>query len=429
MATGWRRDERSTRHGPTWCLFGAAPDTDNLGVTALHHATVTGLLHQCPDAQLVVFDNGFGHGPTVLDAGNGRALHHHRAGARDSRRIWRPESFAHLRASTLVGGVGNQGARTLLAADAVLDLSGGDSFSDLYGSARFDAVIAPKTLALARHRPLVLLPQTYGPFREPRHERAARAVLRGATQAWARDPDSFERLRELLGLDFDAARHRCGVDVAFALETREPELVPDPLRGILEQRSEPIAGVNVSGLLLNDSEAVRRFGLQIDPREVAERLLAELAATGARVVLVPHVIGTSVESDTSACGALLAALPKAYRGQVVLAPEWRDPRLVKWLIAQFDWFVGSRMHSTIAGLSSAVPTAAVAYSLKTRGVFATCGQADQVIDGRSTPTDEAVARLLDSFTARDMTSARLRAEVPAVLRRTADPLAAVPGAA
>ena len=38
------------------------------------------------------------------------------------------------------------------------------------------------------------------------------------------------------------------------------------------------------------------------------------------------------------------------------------------------------MHATIAALSSGVPCATVAYSLKARGVFASCGMAHAVAD-------------------------------------------------
>src|SRR5690606_7878378 len=160
-----------------------------------------------PEAAVVVFDDGWGvrpDGPRVT-----------RAGARLSRRWHRPESFAHMRASIALGGLGNPGARLLREASAVLDVSGGDSFADLYGDKRFRTVARPKQLALAARRPLVLLPQTYGPFRSPRVRAQASRLLRGAAQVWARDRRSKEVADELLG----SATARLGVDMAFGLPT------------------------------------------------------------------------------------------------------------------------------------------------------------------------------------------------------------------
>jgi polysaccharide pyruvyl transferase WcaK-like protein len=41
---------------------------------------------------------------------------------------------------------------------------------------------------------------------------------------------------------------------------------------------------------------------------------------------------------------------------------------MKWIIAQCSVFAGARTHSTIAALSSGVPTLSIGYSLKARGI-------------------------------------------------------------
>jgi len=58
--------------------------------------------------------------------------------------------------------------------------SGGDSFADLYGDWRFSAITAPIALALVMELPLVLLPQTYGPFSTAETRRRARELQLGA---------------------------------------------------------------------------------------------------------------------------------------------------------------------------------------------------------------------------------------------------------
>jgi len=95
-------------------------------------------------------------------------------------------------------------------ADAVLDISGGDSFTDLYGEKRFWDVARPKLVALALGGPLILLPQTYGPFRDERLRQIASRIVDRAKMAWARDEHSFRSLRELAGNHFDPARQLCG---------------------------------------------------------------------------------------------------------------------------------------------------------------------------------------------------------------------------
>jgi polysaccharide pyruvyl transferase WcaK-like protein len=91
-----------------------------------------------------------------------------------------------------------------------------------------------------------------------------------------------------------------------------------------------------------------------------------------------------------------------------------DEREVKWVISKLDWFCGTRMHSTIAALSSGVPTASVAYSDKTRGVFDTCGVGDQVIDPRSLQTRDVVERLSACWAGRAETAQILASSIQRV---------------
>ncbi len=79
---------------------------------------------------------------------------------------------------------------------------------------------------------------------------------------------------------------------------------------------------------------------------------------------------------------------------------------MKGLIACVDWFCGTRMHATIAGLSSGVPTAAVAYSIKTKGVFESCDQGHRVVT-TDTPTTDAIDLLAAAWADRDRTAAEL----------------------
>ena len=153
------------------CMFGAAGDSGNLGVSALLYASLTGLSRREPGAKMTVFDNGWGVRDTSIttDAGD---FQYSLCGARASRRYYRPESFWLMQMSSYLGGLGNPGMRAIMEASAVWDISGGDSFTDLYGKKRFDAIVKPKEICLAAGTDLILLPQTYGPLRTQRQSKA-----------------------------------------------------------------------------------------------------------------------------------------------------------------------------------------------------------------------------------------------------------------
>ncbi len=410
-------DADPTRRSLRLCYFGASPDTGNLGVSALCNSVVAGIGRVSATTDLTVFDEGRGVRFESILAG-GRPFRFAWCGATQTRRYWRRASYWNVRVSARLGGLGNPAAERLLASDAVLDVSGGDSFTDLYGPKRFASVTFCKRLVLELGKPLILLPQTYGPYRDARSRAVASDIVRRAAMTWARDARSFEVLRDLLGADFDPDRHRCGVDVAFALEARPPRNpLPETVAGWLAdapgRRAEPVAGFNVSGLIWNDPAAARnRYGFKADYRECVLGVLRRtLRESNARIVLVPHVLTPPghYESDPAANEAVIAALRNDGDERVRRAAQQRlasvpavysDPGETKWIISRFDWFCGTRMHACIAGLSSGVPTAAIAYSEKTLGVFEMCSQGKQVADPRAEATEEVVTQISASWDAR-----------------------------
>lgn len=404
---------------PRLILAGAAPDTGNLGVSALSCAMVEGLLTRIPRADLTVFD--FGRG--LRWEGRQGARGHWLCGAKHSRRLYRPETMWNIRVAAGLGGLRNPAAQRLLTADAVLDISGGDSFSDLYGPRRFRAVALTKLLALEHKVPLILLPQTYGPFSSARARGCAAGIAGKSVMAWARDERSFAALRSLLGDRFDPALHASGVDVAFSLRAVEPRSeIAGPLKDwVCRARGRELVGINVSGLLFNNAaEAGARYGLRADYRGVMIGFVRKmLAGSDADVMLTPHVVTPRghYESDVDACEVVREALGDSGMGRVAVAPALGTPGEVKWLIARTDWFCGTRMHATIAALSSGIPSAAVAYSPKALGVFECCGQGEHVVDPRALGTEEVVERLWWSWNSRGEARRALRGALPAVLNR------------
>jgi len=380
------------------CLFGASDDTGNLGVSALLRGVLAGIAARAPDAEVVVFDHGRGSGPASATLGD-EPFEYLRVGAPYTRRVHNPESFARLWLDQAVGTSRHPGIRALRSADAVLAIAGGDSFADIYGRSRLRSVTAPMELSLDLHRPLVLLPQTYGPYRSQGMRQQAERIVRGASMGWARDPRGHDVLLDLVGPDDDPSRYKLGVDVAFAVPLAGRETVARTYGGVRGLLAEPddgpeLVALNVSGLLANGGQ---QFGgtLSAEYREVMARLVRHVlqADREARVVLVPHVIGAASESDEPACRELADELGT----RVVAAPPTADPGVAKALIARASWFCGARMHATIAALSTGVPAAAIAYSDKFAGVFEGVGRGSAVADARALDGDELVRTLVDSY--------------------------------
>jgi colanic acid/amylovoran biosynthesis protein len=402
------------------CLIGMAPDTGNLGVSALCASVLSGLFEHSPTALVTVWDGKRGVRPFVWELG-GKSIKMSRCGAYHTKRIYRNECLSNIRFCALFGGLWNGGAQSICSSDAILDISGGDSFTDMYGPWRFRAVTMPKLIALERRKTLVLLPQTYGPFIKSSTRDTAQKIVRSSVMAWARDERSFEVLKDLLGDSFDPCRHRVGVDVAFGLPVAVPdEKIIAKQREWFEDEFTPLVGVNVSGLLLNRlQESSVRYGFRADYRDVILAfLLRLLKESEARVLLIPHVVTPPghYESDIEACETIASAFQGRFENRVSVAPVVHDPCEVKWIIGQCDWFCGTRMHSTIAALSQGVPTSAISYSPKTLGVFESCSLGAHVADPRKMDTQAVVDQLWLSWLNRESARRSLDAALPQVLK-------------
>ncbi len=386
------------------CFFGASPTTGNLGVSALHDSVIGMVARWCPHADLSVFDYGRGERFTHHEFDKG-ALRVRQMAAHPSRRIWRRDSLLNMRASQWFLGARsesiNPGLALVRQSDAVMDISGGDSFTDIYGRRRFWDVCLPKLIALESHRPLILLPQTYGPFQSNRLRRVAERIVRGSSLAWARDARSFQSLQKLLGSDFDPERHKLGVDVAFGLEPHPPdELLPTEIGTWLQESQHPIVGVNISGLLYHSPRRQAELGFKLDYGKLMLELTQRLLSQGnVRVLLLPHVLSPHghYESDPQACEAIAQQLVPQDPDQLRVVPACLNASQTKGLVSKLDWLVGARMHATIAALSSGVPAAAVAYSPKFLGVFERCNQSASVADPTSLDHTAAIGLLWRAF--------------------------------
>ena len=399
-------------------IAGARPDTGNHGCTALSVCATTGLLQRLPHTHITLLDLGTGmrDASTIID---GKEYQYRKWGAVNSRKFYKKSAFWNMRASAFLGLKGNSGAVSMKEADAVFDISSGDSFGDLYGEHRFYDDILPKLIAIENKRKLILLPQTYGPYRKPKNKEIARRIVKSSFHSWARDEHSFEILKDLLGDNFDSNYHHSGVDIAFLLPVIKPS--DNELTTWIQQKrlaGESVVGINVSGLLYEKPEyASKNYEFRANYDTVINNLIEYLLKEPSNnLVLVPHVEAGGMH-DRDISEQILSRLREKYSHRVSIVPRGMQAPEVKHIISGFDWFCGTRMHSAIAGLSSCVPTTAIAYSLKTKGVFETCGQGGQVVDPRTSTTDQLYESIADQYEHRSDCQSTLKEKIPQVKQR------------
>lgn len=283
-------------------------------------------------------------------------------------------------------GRGENHLSILRGCNLVCDISGGDSFSDIYGVRRFSLQWAEKLLSIVARKPLILSPQTIGPFLRPWTRRLATLILNRCHAVVVRDHPSFEFVHAIS----PEARAIEATDVAFRLPYTPLRLQPD---GRLR------VGVNVSGLLFNGGYTRNNmFGLTADYDLLLRTLLRRFLDTAnVEVHIIGHVISgaVAVEDDYRVCAALAAQFPGT-----VLAPRFEGPCEAKSYISAMDFFCGARMHACIAAFSSGVPTVPIAYSRKFAGLFHSLGY-HMVADCRTQTTSEVADTVLAGYAERD----------------------------
>lgn len=407
-------------------LLNAAPDTGNQGVSALCLSALSGLSSR-NIGPISVADHGRGLRRANLGFGDVDLI-----GLSHTRRYWRSECLATVRILTRLGGAFSPTARKIAKSRTILDVSGGDSFTDLYGTRRFRAMVLSKQLALDNGLPLILLPQTLGPFRDNDARDEAVRILSGARAVWTRDVASLDFLREALQSRFDPARHRLGLDMAVALPKMRPEQpLPAPLHEWLSvTRDFPLAGLNVSGLLSCRPEMAKlQFGLAArhdDQIEAAARSILDHDPE-MRLLLVSHVHrhNGDPESDLSAAIALKAKLASSYPDRIEVLPGTMNAMELKWVLARLDWFAGARMHATIGAFSAGTPTLALGYSNKAAGVFSQCGIGEHVADLRRLDGAAIGQAVASSLMQRDAMQSELARLLPQLQARAQSQMDAI----
>ena len=350
-------------------IFGALINNENLGCQALTYSVVEllervgsvldisfhyNIFDLAPDKQntalfcrhVHVNPNKF----TVIKSGNyGGILH----------------ELKHCRENIVV-------KRCIQNSEFAIDLTQGDSFTDIYGQYRFDDLTNCKTI-IERCIPLILGSQTYGPFRKPKNRKRAAKVIQKATAIIARDKLSADYVEKISGV-----KPLLSCDLAFRL----------PYENRSADRSGKKVGLNVSGLLYSSGSegqgTDKSFVLKTDYDQYVDRIITYLIEIGYNVYLIGHV-----GSDYVVNKMLKEKYPS-----VILAPEFDNPMDAKSYISSMDLFIGSRMHATIAALTSNTPVVPVAYSRKFTGLFENVDY-PYVVDLQTEDTNEAVQAVID----------------------------------
>jgi len=259
--------------------------------------------------------------------------------------------------------------------DVVISI-GGDNFSDDYGSPEpFFRMLDSARSCGAK---TVIWGASVGPFRPPEAERKWVEYLKRINLITVREDRTVEYLANL-GVTNNVQRV---CDPAFLLPASEPK-IPIAFDG----SGHMTVGIGMSGL-------AHKYGIMEQYLNAFVGFIRHITTRhGVQIMLVPHVVREkATQNDLAVCQELGRRVNGTCRWYVL--PETLNACEMKWCIAKCDYFIGARTHSTIASLSSCVPTISVGYSIKARGINRDLlGCEDYVVDIKTI----AAKSLIDKF--------------------------------
>lgn len=267
-------------------------------------------------------------------------------------------------------------------------------------------------MAKGLKKPVLLVSQSIGPFRRRWARWLTRRILDRCEVIMPREPWSLAYLKEELEL----TRPRMWLipDLAFDSFEEDPVDAPDETAYLRHLREEhTLVGVTVRQWAFPGRAADAR-ALNSFFREDLARLLAELIETrNVHVVFFPQAITENFSPfDDRAVARSIAQRLHRPENVTLLEDDFPVARL-RALMGSCDLFVGTRMHSNIFALSAGVPTLAIAYLPKTRGIMESLG-----LDNYVVAIDAGVDELREGFERLERDQEQIRShlgtEIPAI---------------
>lgn len=387
-------------------LVGASLISGNKGVNALTRGAILGLLeHQeSPNIKILSYTAKEKIEHEFLDKGNTVIIEEIPLKTKEATLLNLFYFFtSKIKLNFLLDHVGvfKESKSYIEWADLVLDISEGDSFSDIYGWKRFVMHSNVKLLSIYMKKDLVLLPQTMGPFKNKFFQRIVKFICDNSRTSYARDMISYKVLTDKLGVKKEKVKY-CS-DLAFYMKPNEKDAVNEIKRKV---GSDTLVGINVSGLLYNGGYSQKNmFGFKSDYKEtmnqITEMFLNKYEEV--QIVFIPHVIVEDfpVEDDLTVCEKLHEKYNSLYPGRIHIWREDLREDEIKGMLKNCNFFIGGRMHSCIGAISSGVPTSPIAYSRKFIGIWEQYNLENFIADPRNQTIQEMIKVVKVSFDNRE----------------------------
>jgi len=247
-------------------------------------------------------------------------------------------------------------------------------------------------------RPVVMLPNSVGPFRTWVGRFLSRIALNSCVSIIIRDPISYGIVTSL------------GVTPQRFL-TSDMALLFRPKTKMAEKITDhPVIGVCPGVYSFSISlQQIERYVV-----EHAKALDAAIEKHGFHILFLPHYISGFAYDDFEISKLILQNMKNKDYARILRIDDLGEFKL---LINQMDLLVSSKMHPAVLAVSGYVPSIAVVYDHKQTGFFKDLGMLEYTVSLQEASKSELLSRIDKAWLEREKIKRMLSIRVPALQER------------
>lgn len=299
-------------------------------------------------------------------------------------------------------------------ADVVVSCGGGFLLSHRFSVALMQHLVQIKT-AIDYKKPVIIYSQSIGPFYNNFMQKLAKETLDKVEKIFIRETNSLKWIEKI---GCKNKNIELVPDSAFSMFMEGSKRIDVLFNKIKETHSEKIIGMTVRDWNfpeVSDTEFHRNK--YIESIRYAINHLADKYR--AKVLLMPQVLGPNPFNDDRIISREILANIDPSKAD--LLDYDFHPRELKYLYSKMDMFVGTRMHSNIFALSTNVPTVAINYEHKTKGIMNMLELNDYVVDIKDIEPKSFIEMIDMCWENKSILQKELSQKIPAVIDKAEIP--------
>jgi colanic acid/amylovoran biosynthesis protein len=280
--------------------------------------------------------------------------------------------------------------------------------SSAYWIVAWWSMLIPRTVTVlaARYlgRPVVVFPNSIGPFRTWLGRFVSRLALNRCERVLVRESISFDLAKSL------------GVTVPRVLTSDTALLFKSECASALDDFAGPAVAV-CAGVY---SKALSEDGIRAYVEAHACALDGFVERNDVNVVFLPHYVSGFRYDDLEVSRLVLGKMRNKAGAKIINVKTACE---FKALIDRVDLVVSSKMHPAVLAASSYVPTLYVAYDSKQVGFFMSLGMNDCIVSINELSSEKLLSKLEYVWNRRQTLRTLLESRVPVLQNQTMDAIA------